>query len=242
MKISLTVVLLLTATAAHAQIDATQEIGSRIYTEPRNSTDAVQVSRYSKLVARCAYQRVGPQAVDRMLRASDPRTLATTGDGIQLRRLRNTLGECMTDRFVDYNADVRMSHLAMTVSDTRMRALFLEEAYLAQNPAPPVVTENISEVTNRIYVSSGDELVAARGVGAFADCIVHRNAVGADAVLRTEPGSSEERSAARALAPVLSECLINGQEIGFSAGSIRAMAADGLWSRVFLGSQQLAER
>ncbi|WFL77147.1 hypothetical protein P7228_14310 [Altererythrobacter arenosus] len=216
----------------------TQETGSKIFTQPKKNADPALAARYSKRVAGCTYNRMGGTLIDRYLRASDP--ISTNLDGVDLdwARVEQAIEFCMGYHMEEYNADVRMSRIAFNFTQNRLRALLLEEAYLAENESSIQVAADASELTSRAFVSQGDALKSAQGLGNFADCVVYRDAAGADSLLRTEPGSDQERDAARALAPVLGICLIDGQTIEFTAASIRAIAADGLWSRAAYGSKE----
>lgn len=236
--VALAIVAALLSGTAHAQLNPTQETGSRIYTQPRDSDDPARAARYSKVVAGCVYRRMGPEPVDEFLRAGDPVTIGLADDSFLWSRMMRLLEECMDQRHLDYNADVRSARLAMSFTPGRLRALLQEEAYLGeQDQGAIVIPQDAGELTLRQYVSTGEDATRARGVGNFSDCIVHRDAAGADALLRTQPASAEEDRAARSLAPVLGTCLIQGQTIEFTPASIRAMAADGLWSRLVYGSQ-----
>ena len=236
-----TAVSLTVSAAAQDDIKPSQETGSRIFTAPKKAADPSLVARFSKRVARCTFSRIGSGSVDRFLRASDPMNTDFEGTDIDWNRFDQAAQYCTEDRIEEYNADVRLAQLDLGLTPKRMRSLLLEEAYLAVRDTPVSIAEGEGEITDRTFVSVGSELVSAQGLGNFADCIVHRDATGADGLLRTEPGTSEETAAAQALAPVLGSCLIDGQTIEFTAASIRSIAADGLWSRVVYGSQGTAE-
>lgn len=229
---------LLMQTSAQGALEPTQETGSRIYTQPKKQTDPKVIGRYTKRVATCTYTRLGDENVSEYLRASDPISTDLNGTGLDWNRLEQAMEFCMGYHTDEYNSDVRLNRVGMTLTRNRMRALMMEEAYLANNQTPISVSEGASELTSRTYVSTGEELSRAQGLGNYADCVVHRDAAGADALLRTAPASEEEKAAARALAPVLGGCLIDGQTIEFTPASIRALAADGLWARWAHGSKQ----
>ena len=230
--------LLLIGGTAHAQLDPAQQAGSKIYSEPSKVQDAAAAARFSKAVAACSYFRLGRDAVDRLLRESDPVSLNVEGANLNWIRIERTMKSCMESRMDEYSSNVRLARVGMQFAPSRLRALMLEEAYLGSHEAPISIPEGATELTNRTYVSTGDDRNRAAGLGNYADCIVYRDAKGADALLRTEPASPEEDQAARALAPVLGGCLIEGQTIEFTPASIRAIAADGLWSRAAFGSKK----
>jgi len=216
----------------------TQETGSKIFTQPKQKQDPALAARFSKRVASCTYRRMGDVPIDRFLRASDPVSTKLEGVNLDWNRVEQAIEFCMGYHMEEYNADVRMYRLGFSFTQNRLRALLLEEAYLDARENPVIISEGESELTNRTYVSEGKALESAQGLGNYADCVVHRDASGADALLRTEPGSAEEIAAARNLATVLGACLIDGQTIEFTAASIRSIAADGLWSRVAYGSKE----
>ena len=225
---------------ASAQLKPTQETGSRIFTQPKAAPDPAIVASFSKTVARCAMSRLSTKDVDEFLAATDQKSTVFNMDGQDWHQIEQTVENCMEAYIADYNADVRLAQLQMDYSAMRLRALFVEEIYLSANDHAITIGENDAELTNRTFVSTGDDLGAAQGLANFSDCIVYRNTQGADQLLRTEPGSSDEIAAAQALASTLGNCLIDGQTIKFTPCSIRALVADGLWSRAVNGSKSEA--
>ena len=119
----------------------------------------------------------------------------------------------------------------MALNDASLRSLLAEEAYLAKFKSAAALPEGAVENSDRHYVAIGEAKAKAEGLGAYSDCLTFRDTAGADAVMRTMPGSPEERQAARALAPVLGACLTQGQTISLTPTNIRAILADGLWNR-----------
>src|SRR3546814_919182 len=116
------------------------------------------------------------------------------------------------------------------MSNNAFRSMMLEEAYLARFKTVPALSEDASEiVADRRYITEGS--TSARALGRFADCLAFRDAAGADALLRTMPGSADERQAARAMAPALGASLTRGQTLSLNTANVRAFAADGLWTR-----------
>jgi len=226
----------LTTGPVSAQLKPTQETGSRIFTQPKAAADPTLVAKLSKTVARCAYSRLSDNDVSEFLEATDQKSTVFNMNGQDWHEIEQTIENCMEAYMADYNADVRLAQLDMNYSPMRLRALFLEEIYLDGNQEPVTIDEGDGELTNRTFVSTGDDLTAAQGLANFSDCVAFNAPTNADQLLRTEPGSSAEMSAARALAPVLGSCLIDGQTIEFTPGSIRALVADGLWSRATNGS------
>ena len=215
-------------------MEGTSETGTALNREPEEVEDTAKVNRYSKAVANCIHNRAAGQ-VDRMLENSDPLAIDMDAADVRWGRFRTLIEECMGQRMHEFDNDPLLARIGMSFSESRLRALLLEEAYLSANTVAPVIAEGASEQANRSFVSGGDDLVSAQGLAGFADCVVYRDARQADALLRTEPGSDDELGAARRLAPTLGACLLEGQSIEFTPGSIRSLAADGLWARTALG-------
>ncbi len=119
---------------------------------------------------------------------------------------------------------------SITFSLPVMRDVLAEEIYLSSHSSPPAPPP-AGLVLQPRYVSEGANLERAKLLHSFADCAILQNLNGADAVLRTKPASSEERLAARALAPALSACLTEGQQIKLNTRSIRSLVAYAMWFR-----------
>jgi hypothetical protein len=107
--------------------------------------------------------------------------------------------------------------------------------YLKSNRTLPAAPAE--SVSTRSYFSIGAEFSQAQALGEFADCLISSDPVKADALLRTSWGDAEERTSARALAPLLSQCLPQGMEIALRVESIRSYVASGLWQRFEAGKQ-----
>jgi hypothetical protein len=116
-----------------------------------------------------------------------------------------------------------------------LRNLFMEQAYLAKNPtAPkPLLDANGQPAlaAARTYASKGDLLVQAVAYAQLADCTAANGPELADKLLRTGTGLADERAAAVALAPVIGDCVTQGQNIALTQDTIRALAAEGMWHR-----------
>lgn len=233
--LGIALIAVVNASPTRAQMDGSKQAGSQIYSEPQEKNDPGVSSRYSKAVANCLYNRLGSEKISEYLKASDPVATNLKQTSLRWTRVERVLEDCMSAWAETYFPNVRTAKIGMSFSQNRLRALLMEEAYLDSQAAPLKIVEGSSELTNRTYVSRDENLAAAQGLGNFADCVTYRDANGADAILRTEPGSAEEMAGARALGAVLGACLIQGQEIEFTAASIRAIAADGLWSRLNFG-------
>jgi hypothetical protein len=198
--------------------------GSRLAVKPRVvDEDRAALIRFG--FARCMY-RANPRAAASLLENSDPAEVDLQKAGIKDLGDAFKLERCLGDEAL---AD--QDQLGLRMPRLTMRLMLAEQAYLAARPTPPQLTGGLTEQIDRPYVSEGEKLVKAQGVGAFSDCVVFHNAAGADALVRTPPGSEAERVAARSLAPALGSCLTEGQEVALNVRSIRQFVADGLWNR-----------
>jgi len=221
--------------SAFAQVNAgplaaERQTGSALYTKPKNLDDPEASARFSKFVASCALQRA-EGTMRKFVHYSDPVSANLAAADLPWHRIRHVLEQCMADRSHRLGVNASLSKVGMSFTMSRLRALLVEEIYLKDNGSAPFISLDTPEGTDRQFVSSGKDLERARGLAAFADCLVYRDVSRADALLRTEPGSSDEAEVSRALVPELSNCLMEGQTIAFSPSSIRALAADGLWAR-----------
>lgn len=216
-------------------LDAERQTGSALYSKPKDLDDPALAGRFSKSVARYSLQRAEGM-MRKVVQFSDPVDVDLKAADLSWHRVERVLEECMADRSHQLDVNASLSKIGMSFTMNRLRALLVEEIYLEGNGPAPAISPEASMATNRQFVSTGDGLARARGLADFSDCLVYRDAVRADALLRTDPGSPDELETSRALASTLSGCLIEGQTIAFSASSIRALAADGLWARSALGS------
>ncbi|MEZ5743881.1 MAG: hypothetical protein R3D89_09175 [Sphingomonadaceae bacterium] len=213
----------LVPSGASAQVDPNIETGSKI---PRRmeKVDPVRAGSLRDLYVSCTY---GPSRkdIDRLLALSDPLTADFEGAGIRMNRMfdNNSLRACF-----EVNPDSLRSQISM--SDTAFRYMMLEAAYLYLFGELPA-DDGTSAPVERSYVSTGEKLVAAKALGTFSDCIAKNDPAGADALLRTPSGTSEEREAAKALVGTLGACLAAGQQLELSITNIRSFAADGMWQR-----------
>lgn len=224
--ITATCALCLVSAPAHAQLAPQTPTGSRIQVNPQK-VDPVAAGRIRKQFGQCVY-RNNLVKVERILNNSDPQTIDYRAAQISQPKLAEALGldDCLTDQIA-----ANQSALSVSLKSEALRGLFLEEAYLAKFSKAAPQFEGRVETISRNYVSSGDDLRKARAFGTYSDCLIVKNPSGADAMLRTMPGSKDEVAAARALAPTLGACLVQGQQLAMTPFSIRTFAADGLWTR-----------
>lgn len=204
------------------------QIGTRFLKKP-TEVNPREAGLQRKTFARCVYGRI-PDRVDKLLENSDPEGIEYFAAGTSPERFWQQIGKNFCD---ELNSAVTESR-QMTMSNTAFRSMMLEEAYLARFKQVPALAADATEVADRRYITEG--ATSARSLGQFADCLAFRDTAGADALLRTMPGSDEEKAAARAMAPTLGACLMRGQTLSLNAANVRAFAADGLWTRFARGA------
>lgn len=116
-----------------------------------------------------------------------------------------------------------------------LRNLVMEQAYLAKNQAAPKLSLNEKGepalAPARVFASAGDLLPQAVAYAQLADCTAANGSELADRLLRTPAGLPAEKEAAVALAPVIGQCVTQGQNIALTADIIRGLAAEGMWQR-----------
>ena len=117
-----------------------------------------------------------------------------------------------------------------------LRNLLMEGAYLTKYGAAvpkPMLNEKGEPALApaRNFVSKGDLLPQVYAYAQLADCTAANGPELADKLLRTPAGLPAEREAAVALAPVIGQCVTQGQDIKLTQDTIRAIAAEGLWQR-----------
>jgi hypothetical protein len=223
--LSVTLAALLGFSDAKAQLHPESQLGSRIPVKPQ-AVDPVRAGFVRKNFGRCVFQR-NPAAAEKLLMNGDPISVDMKAAGLE-KGLEPTFqaSTCLGNQ-----TNGEQAAIGMSFKNTVLRSLLAEEAYLAKFKAPAVLPDGATENSGREYVSTGDARAQAEGLGAYSDCLTFRDTAGADAVLRTMPGSAEERQAARTLAPVLGACLMQGQTISLTPTNVRAILADGLWNR-----------
>jgi hypothetical protein len=144
--------------------------------------------------------------------------------------IRNVVKELDMERCLGEQTLIDERALGLTFGRDVLRDLMAEEAYLANNPVTPRPPADANSLRLNL-LSTGSYRMTAQGLATFADCSVLRDLSGADALLRTIPGSDQERDAAAALAPVLGACLVAGQTIALKPANIRALIAYAMWTR-----------
>ena len=218
--------------AAVAQMKGEQQVGSRFIRKPRVA-DEERTAEYKWGFQHCYYGSYN-EAADRFLAASDPMTDELVEGTIDTRTFRPT----RWTTGCEYANDPTVFKSQISFSVATFRYMMAEEAYTSRFPSSPPAHMAVDEDAiapdwgvSRRYVTTGDLLGKARFYGDFADCIVAKDPLGADTLIRTMPATSEERSAAMAMVPALGACLMDGYELELTPANIRSFAADGLWQR-----------
>lgn len=215
-----------------AQMGGEQQVGSRFEREPEQADD--RYAKAFKTAFRHCYYKNFPERTESFLSQTDAYSedIPTgTIDRLSLRPNKWSAG-CQFDT----RATVFKSQ--MSFNTRALRYMMAEASYIFHFPdSPPAGMMPDTEASapnwnvTRNYVSTGDDLGKARFFGDFADCIVAKDPVGADRLLRTEIGSTQERAAAMELVDALGACLVAGHELELKPENIRSFAADGLWQR-----------
>ncbi len=218
--------LFISSGTVYAQLQPEAQTGSRIPVKP-TTVDPVLAGAIQKGFGRCIFRSMKDVSHSLMLH-SDPLGVDWNAVGIKSGKFGSlkSVQKCLGD---EITAD--QLALGMKFNDVTLRAILMEEAYLVRFSAAPSLPEGANEKTGRVFVSTGQDLLSAKGIGQFADCLVFNDTADADALLRTDPNTKLELEAARALGPALGACLIQGQTLSLTPTNIRAIVADGLWTR-----------
>ena len=223
------IAMILLSSAASAQLQPERQTGTRLPALPK-TVPSDETGYIRKAFARCIYRR-DPAAADALLRSSDPGGIDFKAAGVPIEKLHERLGlsDCLGKQ-----AGVDQAAIGLAMKPNLLRALLLEEAYLAKRSAAPATASMVPAA--RAFIAPPDKEGTMRAMADFADCLAELDTPGADRLLRTMPGSKDVEAAARGLTPTLSSCLSEGQTLTFAPHSIRAYAADGLWNRYVAGT------
>lgn len=229
--VALVVAGLVSASPAFAQLEPYTPTGSRVARGPE-AVDPKLARRMQKDIGRCVYSR-HPELADRFLQSSDLNGADFHRLGVPAEDLRDdfSMGDCL-----GWAMTASQSEASLSIRFSGLRTLLAEEAYLDRHDGPLILPEGSEEFLSSRFFSAPLESEDSRMVSMFADCVIFNAAAEADKVLRTAPASDEESAAVRALVPALSGCLMEGQELELTAASVRAIVADGLWSRSHYGA------
>jgi hypothetical protein len=223
-SVALAATFLCLASPAQAQLETPP--GSRVprpvETRPIEK-DTAEIIRQRFLA--CVYAQK-PKQVDTLLAASDMLQANWKAAGIESRRLSTALA---MDRCLGRASSVTDSDLVLKMDFPSMRAMLAEQSYRARHPSGPNWIRKPMPVPVRQFMSEGEALSRARSASQFADCVVAAAPREADALVRTLAGTAAERAAVLPLVPYLGPCVLQGMEVSFSPGQLRALLADGLW-------------
>lgn len=224
------VTAVLTAAPAAAQFKPETHTGSMIPVAP-HALQEKDAGAVRKRFAECLY-RADKSKVAALLAHSDARTVDL--DGARIKNVRTELGmeDCLGDEMMPSELT-----LGLRFAPDSLRDLMAEETYLTNHRTAPVLASDAKPLTPTILPADLQPATTS-AVAEFGDCTVRADTADADKLLRTMPGSDNERLAAAALAPALGKCLTGGQTIAFSPGNIRALIAYAMWSRFDRGGAQ----
>ena len=217
---------------AIGQMRSEEQLGSKIKRKPKEA-DPLSEAHFRTALQRCYFARF-PDRANAFLAQSDPSTREFPDDTVSFSDFRPQI---WAKGCAHYN-DPMVLKQQMSLPVPTFRYMMAEEAYLSANRSGPPA--NLAPALDakapgwgvvRRYVSTGDALGKARFMGDFADCLVAKDPVGADALVRTDPNTVAERDAAVAMVPALGQCLVDGHELELNPVNIRSFAADGLWQR-----------
>jgi len=213
---------------ALAQLKPELQTGSMIPVQPK-VVDPKDAGIVRKHFARCVY-RSSRAKVAALLANSDPIDVDMAGA-----KIANLQRDLDMEHCLGAEVGVNQYALSMKFSPGVLRDLLAEEAYLEVNRSTPQLSETPSPVQAK-FVSLGDTLARARSMVNFTDCTILKDVANADALLRTMPGSTAERTTALALAPALGSCLDKGLQVSLSPSGIRGFIAYAMWNRFGRGA------
>jgi len=208
------------------------EVGTRFLREPETA-DAQAARWMQKRIANCMFNR-DEERIRELLVNSDFYTIdfeaisADPDEFFEDYEVSHCMGRVMRGRYRE---------LAISYQYSTIRNLLAEEAYLHDYEGPPV----IGEATPRDVAARFDGRRVHPQVStmaALADCMVYEAPQDAHNLLSAHPGSDAEGEVIAALGPVIVGCANTREsELTIPTSLIRQIAADGLWSRSYYGSQ-----
>ena len=110
------------------------------------------------------------------------------------------------------------------VNPNALRGALAERLYVAAYPAAPAEPGTGPAAP---FKGTG---VAALANWDVTRCVATRDPVGSDMLIRSLPGSPEQKEAFKRLNPVLAACVPAGVQIGFDREKMRGLVAEGLLS------------
>lgn len=221
---------------AEAQLAPEPQTGSR-FAKAAEQIEQTKLRIMMKDMARCVFSKQ-PNLVRKLLQSSDVGGVDFERLGVSEPNLikRFPLSTCLVR-----SMDDQVSTAQLNLNTTTLRSVLAEEVYLSEYNTPIEIPDGQSETLANRYFTPSDNNAKSAAFGAFTDCVVYKSPQDADAVLRTRPGSEQEKTAVRALIPALSACIIKDQEVTLTEAGIRTIVADGLWSRSHYGSMAICD-
>ena len=223
LRLVLVVLIGMSPLPASAQIDSAAPTGSHVGVNP-DKIGGTEAGDMQKGFGKCVFQ-VNHQTAVKVLLNGDPLTVDLAAAHLRSSDLSHVLETCLGRQSQSLDFNISASFSALT-----LRSMLEEAAYLSTNrvaPAPSAVVPTVE----RKYFSQGPDLAKAQAKAAISDCLISKDAEGADALLRTVPGGTAEHIAAAALARSLGPCLPTGLSFKLTPAVIRSLAGDGLYVR-----------
>ena len=224
--------VLATPANAQRQLDEDYELdplvstGSHIPIEVE-TLEQGEARRMQKDVGRCVYARNEDLSVQ-YLRKSNFFQIDYDGFGHQSDEIPELfdMSHCLS-RAMRNNQRRTLMRFDMSI----LRTMLAEEAYLDRHNRPIAATELGEKSLNSRYLVPQYSSVGVNMVADYADCMVFHAPAQTDYLLRTHPASSNETEAIDALQSTMRQCGLQNGQIELSPTTIRALVADGLWSR-----------
>lgn len=121
--------------------------------------------------------------------------------------------------------------LLLAARDNQIRGALYEAMFLVDfRDAPPMDLRNAPAIPDTAEAAGASEWArTSSALLKYSDCIVRSDGAGTRAILAAEVGTAREAAAFRAVAPSLSRCLAEGQQIKFSRPLLRGFLAEALY-------------
>ena len=212
------------------EVPGEQQVGTRFLQEPE-TVEQGRARDMQKRIAHCAYRKNRAE-IAKLLAHSNFYQIDYAAIGMDSKKMWEDfgMGQCLGrvmrgDEFKMY----------MSYNDSTIRNLFAEEAYLRDGNGPLTIAADAPERLSQRY--GADKFHPQIAVMSnLADCIVHKDAANAHALLASDPGSDAEKSVVATLSPTIVACMKSKKdEVSVSNSLIRQLVADGLWSRSYYG-------
>lgn len=227
--------------AQREKVEREFQTGSR-QRQAYKSVSAETAGQINKDFARCVYRR-NRKSVSELLAKSNFMRFDEDISMADLIKSKQNEGANRTSAVQQFKLDDCLGNAAnnnikLHMTASNFRSMMAEEVYLAANEeVPRLSTDAVEHVTRnelKLKVPTPEKeaaMVQAQAMNALVDCVTFKATQGADMLLRTVPGTSPERAAAIALAPVFGDCMVQGQTFKMTPLTIRALVADGMWAR-----------